>query len=304
MEKLVIVSGSDGNRNLLFQLNLTNQTRKEIEVPCQHLVYPLSLKVAMKEHLVLSCKTCKNIKIAPISSLKDDEKTPADFQIALEKEAVGKMCEGGKNYFYAEHVDTHEILELDCSTPSFSIRQRVDIGVKHPDGLCYMPSPLNMLVVSDHQGRKVQAVSCESQKIVWSLSGSVEGRKIYPHGSLYSASYADRASVLIADGEKSRVLVLEAESGSHLQTIGTSDNTWPKMCVMFDLSFYQEQNPDTKWLVVSHRDYPGYVDENSEKNLPVQLTWLELSKLRPEVNTSFLTILHFCHWCKLNLMFW
>ena len=288
MEKLVYMSGGDGKNYSLFRFNLANQTKTEINNPCQHLVHPLSLKIAKKERLVFSCEECGNIKLAKLPPFKEgDTKTSPsklEFEMAFDKEKIGKMCQGDDSCFYAEHFGTDEILELDCSPIPFRIKKRIRTGVTQPNGMCYVPLPLNMLVVSDHNNRKIQAVSCKNNEIIWKLSGSVDGSKIYPHGLLHSASYNDKAAILVADGENSRVLVLDAGSGSHLQTIGPSDDTLSKMWVSFDLSLYQEQNQDTKWLVVSQRDYPGYVDESSETNLPVQLIRLDLAKLQQEVN--------------------
>ena len=212
---------------------------------------------------------CKDLKLATLSPLTGKNAKTADCKldlltskVVLKGKRLKRMCQGENNILYIEIEGTDRILKLDwCETDNLTEMKKEEIptGITKPEGLCFVPSAPSMLVISDHYGHSVQAISCDSKKIVWRLSGAVDGKKMYPRGLLFSS---DNNSIIVADGERSRVLVLDPASGAHLQTIGPSEDTLPVMCVAFDASSYQEGNPETnnpKWLVVTHRNYPGYL---------------------------------------------
>ena len=77
---------------------------------------------------------------------------------AFEGERVKKMCEGDKNTLYATIHGTDQVLELKWSTEKFEEEKRIFTGIKYPDGLCYVPPIHRLIVVSDHDSGKVQAV--------------------------------------------------------------------------------------------------------------------------------------------------
>ena len=66
----------------------------------------------------------------------------------------------------------------------------------------------------------------------------------------------------MADGERGRILVLESETGTLLQIVRPNVPE-PHLSVMFDLFKY------TDGFLVSYRDYPGYLDADSDDELPV-----------------------------------
>ena len=299
MKNKITVSGGDKTNCYLYPFSSPNQGEIPVKALCTHAAQPLALTIKGKEHLALSCEVCKDIKLAsPLSLSNEITLNPLKDHTFSKK--VKRMCQGEENILYVEYIGTDEIIELDCSKTPFTETGRIKTGTKHLNGLCFVPSPQKMLIISDNQNKIVQAVPLDSTnnsesndniKIVWKLKGTVHGKKIYPRGW---STHGDRSSelkkILVADGERSRVLVLDPATGAHLQTIGPSEDTLPDMCVAFDLSFYQEQNQGTKWLVVSHRDYPGYTDSSSKGELPVHLTWLELPILPHEVSIYFLSI--------------
>ena len=142
---------------------------------------------------------------------------------------------------------TDIVLELQCSVEGIE-KQKTRVictGTRNPDGLCFVPSNKQgqevqpqLLVVSDHHAGKVVAVEIDKSstalpltkateantrsfglksgghhEIVWTLSGPVDGKRMYPRGLLYSQA---SGFVLVADGERCRVLVLDPHNGSYL----------------------------------------------------------------------------------------
>ena len=158
--------------------------------------------------------------------------------LSIRSRGGGGQCEGDKNTLYASIHGTDQVIELKWSTEKFKEEKRIFTGIKYPDGLCYVPPPHRLIVVSDHDGGKVQAVwpsvssavaqrltgqqpilrrrsdSFQQGVVIWKLSGTVGGKKIYPRGLAYLQN-----NVLVADGERGRVLVLESETETLLQIV-------------------------------------------------------------------------------------
>ena len=293
---IVVVSGQRDSPSL-YQFPITNHAdQNQTEVPCRHVQFPLCLDISDKQYLVLSCDRCKNIKLVD-SAIEEGKKVEQKALLdkpVYEGERVKKMCQGDKNILYATVHGTDRVLELKWFGGKFIEIKRISTGIKYPDGLCYVPPPHRLIVVSDHDGGKVQAVwpsvssvmaqrltgeqpvssrgrsdSYERGVIVWKLSGAVDSKRIYPRGLLYLHS---RQAVLVADGERRRVLVLESQTGSVLQTV-RPDIPGPILSVMFDLCKYKEE------LLVSYRDYPGYLDADSDDELPVHVLQVKSEEL-------------------------
>ena len=282
---VVVVSGHRDSPSL-YQFPVTNHAdQTQVKVPCKHVQYPLCLDINDKQRLALSCDRCKNIKLIN-SLIEEGEKMVIGNKAllrepAFEGERVKKMCEGDKNTLYASIHGTDQVIELKWSTEKFKEEKRIFTGIKYPDGLCYVPPPHRLIVVSDHDSGKVQAVwpsvssavaqrltgqqpilrrmseSFQQGVVIWKLSGTVGGKKIYPRGLAYLQN-----NVLVADGERGRVLVLESETGTLLQIVRPNVPE-PHLSVMFDLFKYRDG------FLVSYRDYPGYLDADSDDELPV-----------------------------------
>ena len=295
-----IISGFDGTTYSLFKSPI-NETYKlnSLQVPCKHLVVPLCLEIKGKECLVLSCDRCEDIKLQTLNSKPQAAKghqSEDDFEKVFEGYRVKKMCKGEEHTLYAMVFGPDKVLELTwVPEQRFTLKKAFRTSIPNPDGLCYVPK-LQLLVVSDHDAGKVLAVdvrnkeqtsiattpesptsletniwrseSVEHREIVWTLSGPVEGKTICPRGLFYAEA---SGSVLVADGERSRVLLLDAGTGSPLQTIKLHGIG---MSVVFDLDLDQSGNQ----LFVTYREYPGYIDAESDETLPVHVTKVALPK--------------------------
>ena len=296
-----IISVYDGEEYALFQFHITETGKpgEPLEVPCKHLVVPLCLEIKEKEYLVLSCDRCEYIKLQTLHSKLQTVKSnqgEEDLTTVFKSRRVKKMCKGEEGTLYAMIFGPDEVIELTCTAAEFTRKKAIHTGVPNPDGMCYVPKPRHLLVVSDHDAGKVLAVdvrnktqshsattsepisptgldeatsirfptgeSVENREIVWTLGGPVEGKRICPRGLLYSEA---SDSVLVADGERSRVLILDPGTGSPLQTIKPPGIG---MSVAFDLDLDQSGNQ----LFVTYREYPGYIDADSEETLPVYIT--------------------------------
>ena len=99
----------------------------------------------------------------------------------------------------------------------------IPLELVFPCGPCYVPAPQRLIVHSDGVSHQITATDCASSRTVWRLEGAVEGRTIDPRCIVYLPSHG---AVLVADGENSRVLVLDPASGRALHTLHLPDMDW------------------------------------------------------------------------------
>ena len=85
---------------------------------------------------------------------------------------------------------------------------------------------------------EIRAVSCGYDVVVWKMREEILEEEIDPHGVLVYSGV-----VLVADGTKRRILVLDLKTGSCIQKIDQPDMGW-----IYRLFYYQGQ------LVVLHGD--------------------------------------------------
>ena len=317
--KQIILGGFDGS-NSLFKSPM-NQTAKPLPIKeaCKHIVVPQRLVIEKMEYLAISCDRCQYIKLG---------KEGGEFDTIFKGVSVKKMCTGEKDTIYAMIFGTDIVLELQCSVQRIEkdTTREIRTGTRNPDGLCFVPSKPEqpqLLVVSDHHAGKVVAVDIKKSsttvtltnpsepstsslrlksegdhEIVWTLSGPVDGKRMYPRGLLYCGA---SGFVLVADGERCRVLVLDPHNGSHLQTLKMPEIG---LSVVFDLDQFEDE------LFVTYREYPGYIDADakSDEKLPVRIVKMSMPK-PTEVSyttTCLDTPIHFipyCIQCSQNLPF-
>ena len=139
---------------------------------------------------------------------------------------------------YVSIFGTHRVLELDCSRSKLRM---IKIATEDPFAvsLCYIPSPYRMLV---DKSEVIQATSCDTENVVWSVEGQVSGRQILPRILLFLPNHN---AILVSDGnDNGRILVLEPSTGDHLQAIQLSDN----VVDVWDLFLYKGQ------IILKHND--------------------------------------------------
>ena len=178
---------------------------KTNKAPCEHYnTKLLGLLINNKELLAVSCTACFKIYILNLETEQVVE--------AFKGEWVEYMCHGRKGRMFVESSgDT--VMELDCSLSRFTSKNTIHIGLEYCWSLCYL-STHNCLVVSNRV--EIRAVSCWDSSLVWRVQGEVEGKKINPCALLLF-----RDSVLVADRDNERIIVVDPSDGSYIKTIQT-----------------------------------------------------------------------------------
>ena len=214
-------SDSDGNEGhepwSIFIYTVTGDSLKERrhKLPCQHgwHIHPLGIVIKSEEKLALSCAMCREIKLLDMRT--------KDVTIAFRSEYnVDIMCYGEDNTLFVYCLGDGSVLELDYSTSSFKLGRTINSGLSDCTEMCYLPTPYIFLALSvcgEDVGEDdiIRVVSVHRDKIMWDLTGVVDGLKMNPAGLLFSPCYG----LLVSDMNNSRVLVINPIDGSHLQTI-------------------------------------------------------------------------------------
>ena len=210
----------------------------EVKGLCEHDRQNL-LPVTMnnKELLAVSCPYCEMIRLLDVEN--------EDVTVAFHDSRFypGVMSHGEGDVMYVVHgVKGFPVLELNTAQVPFTGPVRtIQSGMEEYFGLCYIPSPHRLIVLSDHHPGIIRAVSAETGEKVWEVKEEFDGVQCYPHGLLFSPQHQ---VLLVADGWNCRVLVLHPGDGSHLQTIQLDR----EMRVIADLCLHQNK------LVVHHYD--------------------------------------------------
>ena len=169
---LIVVSAERGS---LFQLSLQEGRLigKEIRHPCKHRLYLLYVQVAGREYLALSCMDCRDIKLMDLNKQEEDNsKLPLmQYHIitAFSGLRVDRMCHGEENRIFV-NVSDDNLLELDASTTTltgtFVVYSAGSLTPRQTslemflscerrsfnlEGLCYVPEPHRLIVVSRGQ---------------------------------------------------------------------------------------------------------------------------------------------------------
>ena len=214
----------------------------EVKGLCQHdQQYLLPVTMNNKELLAVSCGLCRIIR------LLDVETRDATVAFHDSRFCPVYMSHGEGDVMYvvvhALKGAKSPVLELNTAQVPFTGPVRtIQSGMKMYFGMCYIPSPHRLIVLSDnYDPGLIRAVSAETGEKVWEVKGEVDGVECRPHGMLFSPQHK---VLLVADGRNCRVLVLHPEDGSHLQTIQLDR----EMGVIAELCLHQNK------LVVHHHD--------------------------------------------------
>ena len=211
---------------------------QEVKGLCEHDRQNL-LPVTMdnKELLAVSCRLCQMIRLLDVEN--------EDVTVAFHDSRFypGRMSHGEGDVMYVMHSlkgAKSPVLELNAAQVPFTGPVRtIQSGIERYFGLCYIPSPHRLIVLSLHPESLIRAMSAETGEKVWEVKGEVDGVECRPHGMLFSPQHQ---VLLVADGLNCRVLVLHPGDGSHLQTLQLDR----AMTVIGDLCLHQNK------LVVQH----------------------------------------------------
>ena len=196
----------------LFSVHGKHITSDKFNNSCQHSPGGLlCVEIAGKEYLAISCPKCRNIKLL---DLQTGQVTGVFWGKILRR-----MCQGEGGTLYVESAED-EVLELYCTLPVFTKTKTMNTEIESNSkyrGMCYVSSPYRYIVVTN--GDKIVSTACDTNTRVWKVKQGFPLKSIDPHGMLYSQRHH---SILVADGKKSRILVLNPSNGDTTQEITLS----------------------------------------------------------------------------------
>ncbi len=199
-------------------------------------------RIAGKEQVAVACTACRDIKLV---NLQRNEAVVA-FSTGF-RFPPARMCtgEGATVLVYSLHQG--EVMQLNVSRDAFTgpaLTQSSGMsGWCH--GMCYVPEPINAVVLSD--GLSIKTVALSDGETLWEVTGVVDGEEVCPWGLFYSAKHR---AVLVCDGGNPRVLVLDPRDGSHHQTLELPDNLGEilDMCLHLDQVILQHRTQSKEKL--------------------------------------------------------
>ena len=194
-------SNADPPMSHVYKCSATSW-KKERSIPalCQHEGDTNLLRVIIniQDYLAISCYYCKKIRLYNM--------TTGEITTAFNDPNYypGHMCHGDTGQIYVVHNEkgSVSIQQLDCSRPQFRLIKTIQSGMVDYFAICYI-NRHGLLTVSDYSPGVVRAVSCETENVVWELTGRVDGVECEPQGMLYSPHHN---ALLIADGNNCRIL--------------------------------------------------------------------------------------------------
>ena len=206
---------------------------------CDHanLASLLPVRLKNKELLAVSCVKCSVIK------LLDFESKSVTLGFKNEQYFPGYMCKGEGDVLYVVNFikGDKSVLELNIGQSPFTgPTKTTECGLQALFGLHYVPFPHKLVVFWNNTNPSyIRAVSAETGKKVWEVTGEVDGKPYSPHGLLFSPQHE---VVLVADGDNHRFIVLHPRDGSHLQTIKLE----PDVRDVYEFGFHENK------LIVHH----------------------------------------------------
>ena len=234
----VVMSGSedeDASWSLfVFSLKDEKSSRKKINSSCGHkgLAFTAPLIIAGREKLVVSCWKCDDLKLLDLQT--------GEWSTAFKDCAPANLCPGGSGTIFLQSWRDQSILQLDSTGPVF----KGLLKTLHTDmwclAMCYIPPPVNALVVSDFLSSKMVALSVESGGLMWEFQRQEGGvyyqqkRVVYDRSGLLF--HPEHNVLFVADGIRKRVLAVDPGTGGLIQTIDL-----PEMGAVYDLYLYKDQ---------------------------------------------------------------
>ena len=184
--------------------------RKKISPSCGHNYvssYTSALIIDGREKLVVSCYHCDDFKLLDLQT--------EEWSTAFTGCKPNALCSGDSGTLFIQSREDQTILELDCTSSVF----KGPIKNLHPNmlcmAMCYIPPPVNALVLSDWYSSKMVAWSVERDAAIWEFK-----IKLKLTGLLF---HPEHNVLLVADRKKKRVLIVDPEEGSLIQTIDLPD---------------------------------------------------------------------------------
>ena len=212
----------DGHPSLfMFSLKYgkVKETNK-LSLPCGHktVAYLHSLIINGREQLVVCCGRCTDLKVVDLQT--------GEWSTAFQDCYPSDICLGGNGrVFVQSQWDSAAILELDSDDFVFKGPIRTLYPGRICSPLCYIPLPVDALVLS--YGHKLVAMSVDKKmKVIWEISGKCNDFKFDPAHNV----------LLVADEIEETVLIVNPENGSLIQTIKL-----PNMGYIHALDLYKNE---------------------------------------------------------------
>ena len=206
-------ASTDKPPSLVFFCNSNGWAElKQVPGFCEH--EGIALLVVSESQVAISCADCREIRLYDTIS---GTKTTV-FKKALVRPK--QMCYGEAKRIFIYNATTRNsgtVDELKASKTAFNVlTKRIKSGIRPFQSMCYISDPNKLLVFSGFVQKMIQAVNVETDTVEWELEGEIDGAMCHPHDLLYSHRHH---CLLVADGHNCRILVLNPDDGTHLQTI-------------------------------------------------------------------------------------
>ena len=197
----VVVSGKRESTRALFLFSPRrggSLHERTINYPCKHGTDDiLCVQIEGKEWLCMTCIECQKIR------LMDVEHGDSTSVVAMEGMRFFIMCKGEQNRLYVALYRCDQVLELDCSTPNFTVVKSLKTRTDRPYDICYVSSRKG-LVVSDIHRRELKFISSNNDEVEWAHNENDRNVKIDAGSMTFSSRY-DR--LLVSDYDNPKILI-------------------------------------------------------------------------------------------------
>ena len=205
----------------VFSLKDGKLNRKKISSSCGHKYATLlsSLIIDGREQLVVSCAGCDDLKLLDLQT--------GEWSTAYTGCGPRALCSGGTGRIFVQSTGEKSILDLDCTRPVFKGPIRTIHTNMRCLAMCYIPPPVDALVLSDVNSSNMVMKSVERDEVIWKFQKQKEGtcfslinKVVYDRtGLLFHQEYN---ALCVADGDRQRVLIVDPGSGRLIQNIDLS----------------------------------------------------------------------------------
>ena len=143
--------------------------KKKISSSCGHRVSTSlsSLIIDSREQLIVSCHHCNDIKLLDLQR--------GEWNTAFAGCKPSALCSKGSHRIFIQQRSGLPIFQFDCSSSVF----KRTIKTLHSNiacmAMCYIPSPVDALVVSDDFSSKLFALSVERNTVIWEFQEKKRG---------------------------------------------------------------------------------------------------------------------------------
>ena len=153
------------------------------------------------------------------------------------------FCEGRNGTIFVQTFPDYSLLQLDCSDPIYRGPLKTLQSDEVCSYMCYIPPPIDALVLSHRRSSKIFVMSVEKDEVLWEFGKKKAMRVInYIFGSeeemdcrglFFCPKYK---MLLITDGLNKKLKVVSPENGRLIQSIDL-----PDLGEIWSLRLYDEQ---------------------------------------------------------------